>query len=86
MNIVYEVQQNRSNTHANYHRKTKQNKHCSEILQETLLNRVSSELPPFIVGQSHDSFTLLSAKNAMLFQHLQQAIQVLCPEYRQETL
>jgi hypothetical protein len=26
-------------------------------------------LLPFMVGQSHDSFTLLSVKNVVLFQH-----------------
>jgi hypothetical protein len=31
-----------------------------------------------MVGQSHDSFTLLSVKDLMLFQRCQQAIQVLC--------
>jgi hypothetical protein len=36
------------------------NKHCAKILQETLLNSVSNDLLPFMVGQSHDSFTLLS--------------------------
>jgi hypothetical protein len=35
------------------------NKHCSKILQETLLNGVSND--------SHDSFTLLSLKDVMLF-------------------
>jgi hypothetical protein len=30
-----------------------------------------------MVGQSHDSFTLLSVKDVMLFQHCQQAIDVL---------
>jgi hypothetical protein len=59
-------------------------KHCSKILQETLLNSVSNDLRPCMVGQSHDSFTLLSAKDARLFQHCQWAIQVLCTEYRQE--
>jgi hypothetical protein len=34
------------------------NKHCSKILQETLLNSVSKDLLPFMVGQSHDSFAL----------------------------
>jgi hypothetical protein len=28
-----------------------------------------------MVGQSHDSFTLLSVKNVMLFQHCEQAIE-----------
>jgi hypothetical protein len=46
------------------------NKYCSEILQETLLNSVSKDLLPFMVGQSHDSFTLLSAKNVMFFSAL----------------
>jgi hypothetical protein len=51
------------------------NKHCSQILQETLLNSVSNDSLPFMVGQSHDSFTPLSVKDVMLFQHCQQAIQ-----------
>jgi hypothetical protein len=38
------------------------NKRCSKILQETLLNyymkySVSNDLLPFMVGQSHDSST-----------------------------
>jgi hypothetical protein len=45
------------------------NKHCSKILQEQLLNSISNGLLPFMVGQSHGSFTLLSAKDVMLFQH-----------------
>jgi hypothetical protein len=40
----------------------------------------------FMVRESHDSFTLLSVKDVMLFQHCQQAIQVLCTAYRQEAL
>jgi hypothetical protein len=60
--------------------------HCSEILQEQLLNSVSNELLPFMVGQSHDSFTLLSVKEVMLFQHCQQTIQVLCTGHKQEAL
>jgi hypothetical protein len=59
------------------------NKHCLKILQETLLNSASKDFLPFMVGQSHDSFTLLSVKDLMLFQHGQQAIQVLCTGYRQ---
>jgi hypothetical protein len=43
------------------------NKHCSEILQETLLNSVSNDLLPFMVGQSHYTCTLLNTKNVMLF-------------------
>jgi hypothetical protein len=43
-------------------------------------------LIPFMVGQSHDSFTLLSVKDVMLLHHCQQAIQVLCTGYRQEEL
>jgi hypothetical protein len=35
------------------------NKHSSKISQETLLNSVSNELLPSMIGQSHDSFTLL---------------------------
>jgi hypothetical protein len=38
---------------------------------------MSYDLLPFLVGQSHDSFTLLSVKDAMLFQRCQQAVQVL---------
>jgi serine/threonine protein kinase len=60
------------------------NKHCSKILQETLLNSVSNELLPFLVGHSHDSFILLSIQDVLLVQHSQQAIQVLCTGYRQE--
>jgi hypothetical protein len=41
---------------------------------------------PFMVGQSHDGFTLVSKKDEMLFQHCQQAIQVLCMGSKQETL
>jgi hypothetical protein len=59
-----------------------QNKHCSKIAQETLLNSVSYDLLPFMVGQSQDNFTLPSVKDVMLFQHCQQAIQVLCTGYR----
>jgi hypothetical protein len=44
------------------------------------------ELLPFMVGQSQDSFTLLSVKAVMLFQPCQQVILVLCTEYRQEAL
>jgi hypothetical protein len=47
-------------------------------MQEALLKSVSNDLLPFMVGQSYDSFTLLSVKDAMLFQHCQQAIQELC--------
>jgi hypothetical protein len=47
------------------------------------LNSVSTDLIPFMVGQSHDNFTLLSVKDVMLFQHCQQAIQVLYTGYRQ---
>jgi hypothetical protein len=43
------------------------NKNCSKISQETLLNSVSNDLLPFLVGQSHDNFTLLSVKDVMLF-------------------
>jgi hypothetical protein len=62
------------------------NKHCSKILKERLLNSVSNDLLPFMVGQSHDSLTLLRVKEVMLFQHCQQAIQVLCTGHRQEAL
>jgi hypothetical protein len=36
-----------------------------------------------MVGQSYDSFTLLSVNDVMLHQHCQQAIQVLCIGYEQ---
>jgi hypothetical protein len=39
-------------------------------------------LLPFLAGQSHDSFTLLSVKHVMLYQHCQRAIQVLCTGYK----
>jgi hypothetical protein len=55
---------------------------CTEILQESLLNSVSNDLLPFMVGQNRDSFTLLSAKDVMLFHPCQQAIQVLCTGIR----
>jgi hypothetical protein len=42
------------------------NKHCSKILEETLFNRVSNELLPFVVKQSHDSFTLLSVNDTVI--------------------
>jgi hypothetical protein len=58
------------------------NKHNSKISQETLLNSVSNEWLPLMVGQSHDSFTLLSVKDVMLFQHCQQAIYLVCTGYR----
>jgi hypothetical protein len=54
------------------------NKHCSKISQETLLNSVSNDLLRFVVGHSHDCFTLLSVKDVMLFVHCQQVIQQLC--------
>jgi hypothetical protein len=44
----------------------------------TIQKSVSYKLLSFRVGQSHDSFTLLSIKNVILFQHCQQVIQVLC--------
>jgi hypothetical protein len=50
------------------------NKHCSKISQETLLNSVSNDLRPLMIGQSRDSFTLLSVKDVMLFRHCQQDI------------
>jgi hypothetical protein len=65
---------------------TNDNKPCSEILQKTLLNSVSNDLLPFMVGQSHDNLTLLRVEEVMLFQHCQQAIQVLCTGHRQEAL
>jgi hypothetical protein len=45
-----------------------------KILQETLLNRVSNDLLPLMVGQSHDGVTLLNVKDVLLFQLCQQAI------------
>jgi hypothetical protein len=57
-----------------------------KILQESRLSTVYNDLIPFTVGQSRESSTLLSVKDAMLFQHRQQAIQVLCIGYRQEAL
>jgi hypothetical protein len=39
-----------------------------------------------MVGQSHDSFTLPSVKDVMLFQHCQQSIQVLYTACKQEAL
>jgi hypothetical protein len=55
------------------------NKHCSKILQETLLNSVANDLLPFMVGQGH-RFTLLSVNDHVgLFQHCpQQANKVMC--------
>jgi hypothetical protein len=45
------------------------NTHCPKILQKTLLNNVGNVLLPFMVGQIHDSFTLVSVKDdEMLFQ------------------
>jgi hypothetical protein len=54
------------------------NKHCSKIMQETLMNSISNEFLSFSVGQSQVSFTLLSVKDVMLFQHCQLVIQVQC--------
>jgi hypothetical protein len=34
-----------------------------------------------MVGQSHNSFTVLRVKNVMLFQHCQLAIQLCCARY-----
>jgi hypothetical protein len=56
------------------------------ILQERLLNSVSNELLPLIVGQSHDSLALLRVKEVMLFQHCQHAIQVLSTGHTQAAL
>jgi hypothetical protein len=42
-------------------------------MQEALLNSVSNDLLSFLVGQIHNSFTLLSVKEVLLFQHCQQA-------------
>jgi hypothetical protein len=41
------------------------NKCYSKILHEKILNCVSSDLLPFMVGQSHDNFTLLIVKDVM---------------------
>jgi hypothetical protein len=51
------------------------NKHSSKILQEALLNSVSNDLLPLMVGHNHDCFTLLSVTDVML--NRQQAIQVM---------
>jgi hypothetical protein len=51
-----------------------------------LLNSVSNDLLPLMVGQSYDSFTLLSVTDVMLFQHCQQVIQVPCMGYTGGTL
>jgi hypothetical protein len=48
-----------------------------ENLAGQLLNSVSNDLFPFMVGQSHDSFTLLSVKDMMLVQHCQ-VIHLVC--------
>jgi hypothetical protein len=51
------------------------------------VNSISNDLLPIRVEQSHASFTLLSVKGLMLFQHCKQAVQVLfMAGYRQETL
>jgi hypothetical protein len=52
-------------------------KNSSEISQETLLNSVFNDFLPLMVGQSHDSFTLLIVKDVTLFHDYQQAIQLL---------
>jgi hypothetical protein len=39
--------------------------HGNIILQQTRLNSVFNDLLPFVVGQSHDSFALLSGKDVM---------------------
>jgi hypothetical protein len=62
------------------------NKHCYKISQETHLNSVTYDLLPFMVGQRHESFTLLSVNDVMLFQHCQQAIKVMCTRHREEAL
>jgi hypothetical protein len=62
------------------------NKHCSKLSQETLLNSVSYDLLRFTARQSHDSFTLLSVKDVMLFQHCEQAILVLFMGYIKKAL
>jgi hypothetical protein len=49
-----------------------------ENLAANTFESVSYDLLPLNVGQSHDSFTLLSVKDVKLFQHCQQAIKVLC--------
>jgi hypothetical protein len=43
-----------------------QNTRCSKILQSTLLISVANDLRPFMVGRSHDCFTLLSVKDVKL--------------------
>jgi hypothetical protein len=57
--------------------KTSQNKHCSKILQETLLNSVSYDFLGRTI--SHDSFHTAECQGTvLLFQHCQWVIQVLC--------
>jgi hypothetical protein len=60
------------------------NKHCSKISQGTLLHSFSNVVFP-LYGRTNSSFTLLSVKDVMLliFQHCQQAIQMLCTLHRQ---
>jgi hypothetical protein len=53
-----------------------------QIWQETLLNSVANEWLPFMVGQSKDSFTLLSVMDVVLLHHCQQAIHLVCTGYR----
>jgi hypothetical protein len=71
----------------------KENRHRSKIQQEAQLSCAFNDLFPFIIGQSHDSFTLpgvknvmsyhlcftlLSVKDVMLFQHcLQNGLQTM---------
>jgi hypothetical protein len=62
------------------------NKHCLKILQERFLNSVANDLLPFMVGQSHESFTLLSVNDVGLFLHCFQANEVMCTGCRQEAL
>jgi hypothetical protein len=51
--------------------------HCQQANQ-VLCNGISNALLPFMVGQSHDRFTLLRVKNVMLLQY--------CSKISQETL
>jgi hypothetical protein len=60
-------------------------KHWEKALFEKLagytFEKFFIDLLPFVVTQSHDSFTLLSLKDVMLSQYCQQAITVLCTGY-----
>jgi hypothetical protein len=55
-------------------------------LAGSTFNSVFKDLLLFMVGQNHDSFTLLGVKDVMLFQHCQEAMKVLSTGDRQEAL